>query len=472
MNSELHTHGHHPSTAYLRPRRAISEPPRARRAASSLLLLALPLLALLPLAGCSSHPAPEGADRHSGSAAATATEPRSLVLISLDGFRWDQLDFPEATNLRALAESGVRADGLIPVFPTKTFPNHYSIVTGLYAQNHGIVSNNMRDPELGEFRLSDRDAVTDPRWWGGEPVWVTAARAGLTTAAMFWPGTEAEIRGVQPTHWSPFDSDVPFSDRVQQVLDWLALDPDRRPRFITLYFEQPDGTNHRHGPESAQAHATIADVDARIGELLRGLDELGARQRTDLVIVSDHGMAEIHSERVVVLEDLAEFEEGELFESGALVQIFPRPGREDLLFDRLEGAHPNLRVYRREELPPSFHMAGSKRIAPIVAVPDVGWEAVRRSQKERMPDGPLGGHHGPDPRDPRMHGLFVASGPSFVAGARPGRFENVHIYELLCRILEIPPAPNDGDPGALSSILAPRASNPRARSAALERSRP
>jgi predicted AlkP superfamily pyrophosphatase or phosphodiesterase len=347
----------------------------------------------------------------------------------------------------------VRAEGLIPVFPSKTFPNHYSIVTGLYAGNHGIVSNNMRDAKLGEFHLSDREAVQNSGWWGGEPLWVTAHRAGLITAAMFWPGTEAPVGGVQPDFWRPFDSEFPFEQRVEQVLEWLALPSGERPRFITLYFQEPDGSNHRFGPLSEEAHHAIARVDAQIGALRDGIATLGADQRVDLIVVSDHGMADVHSDRMIVIDELVDFEPGELFETGALVQVFPKPGRETLLFEALRNADPHLKVYRREELPASFHLGGSDRIAPLVGVPDVGWEAVTALRRTAQRAGPLGGHHGPDPADQRMHGLFVAGGPSIASGVTLPRFENVHIYEFVCSLLGIEPAPNDGDPAVLRSLV-------------------
>jgi predicted AlkP superfamily pyrophosphatase or phosphodiesterase len=378
----------------------------------------------------------------------------TLILISLDGFRWDYLDLMETPNLNKLAASGVRAEGLIPVFPSKTFPCHYSIVTGLYPGHHGIVSNNMYDRRLdAEFHLSDREAVEDPRWWGGEPIWVTAERQGMTAAAMFWPGTEAEIAGERPTYWHRFDKGFSYEARVAQVLEWLDLPAEKRPRLITLYFEDPNDTSHEFGAEAPETRAAVRRVDERVGDLLAGLEDRGLVDRVDLVVVSDHGMAEVGPERVVILDDYIELQEGEVFEEGAVLQIFPREGRTDKVYEALHDAHPSLAIYRREEIPERYHMQHSSRTPPILGVPDVGWEVVTRGRRERWGSGMLKGDHGQDPAAEDLHGLFIAAGPSFRIGLTVGRFENVEIYNLLTTVLGLDPAPNDGDPEKLAHIL-------------------
>ena len=250
----------------------------------------------------------------------------------------------------------------------------------------------MYDPVIGgRFDPGDRDAVADTRWWGGEPIWVTAEKQGVKAATMFWPGIEAEIAGERPSYWHRFDKGFSFVDRVAQVLAWLDLPAAQRPRVITLYFEYPNDVSHHFGPDARETHAAVSEVDGRIGDLLAGLEARGLREDVDLVITSDHGMAEVSIDRVVVFDDYVEFGEGELFEQGAVVQIFPNPGREET--------------------------------------------------------------HGQDPSDPSLHGLFVASGPSFKEGLRIERFESVEIYNLLAAVLELEPAPNDGDPISLSAIL-------------------
>lgn len=386
--------------------------------------------------------------------AAAQLEP-ILILISADGFRWDYLDLVETPNLRQLAAGGVRAEGLIPVFPSKTFPSHYSLVTGLYPGHHGIISNNMIDSRMGsEFHLHDRDAVEDSRWWGGEPIWATAEKQGVTAATLFWPGSETEIAGVRPTHWQRYDDSLSFELRVEQVLGWLDLPAEERPGMITLYFEYPNDVSHHFGPEAPEAFAAVREVDVRVGDLVAGIEERGLSNVVNLVIVSDHGMAEISPERTIFLDDHVELEPGEVFEQGALLQVYPRPGRKKKLFKALSQVSDHLTIYRRKEIPERYHLRDKSRLPPILGVPDVGWEVATREVYLADERALMKGDHGQDPSDPRMHGLFIAHGPAFRSGLVIDRFDNVEIYNLLAAVLDLEPAPNDGTPGTLDHILA------------------
>ena len=412
---------------------------------SSRLLAAAVGLAFSPLfvLGCAAGP---GSTTSQAVDSSGTSEP-TVILISLDGFRWDYLEWEEASNLRRLAASGVRAEGLIPVFPSKTFPCHYSIATGLYPGKHGIVSNNMYDAGIGgEFHLGDRDAVEDTRWWGGEPIWVTAEKQGVKAAAMFWPGTESEIAGYRPSFWHRYDKGFAFEDRVAQVLAWLDLPASERPRMITLYFEHPNDVSHRYGPEAPETRAAVREVDGHVADLVAGLAARGLEAAVDLIVTADHGMAEVGIERVVVIDDYVEFQDGELFEQGAYVQIFPNPGRLETIYEALAGAHPDLAIYRRDETPEHLHLRGSPRVAPLIGIPSNGWEVATRARFERFQRRMLKGDHGQDPRHPDMHALFFATGPSFKSGVRIGRFESVEIYNLMTELLGLEPAPNDGDP--------------------------
>lgn len=405
---------------------------------------------LLALSGCVGIAPP---DDGGGAEPADAAGGQMLILVSLDGFRADYLDRLEPPHLIALARRGVRAEGLVPVYPTKTFPSHYSMVTGLYPGRHGIVFNDMYDAELdAQFHLHDRVAVTDPRWWGGEPIWVTAERQGVRSAAMFWPGTEGAIDGVRPSYWYPYRDDFPYRRRVETVLGWLDLPPDERPRMITLYFQTPDGPSHDYGPLSPQAFSAVREVDARIGDLVAGIDERGLTDRVNVIVVSDHGMAEIAPERTIVLDDLVELAPEEVFDQGAVLQIHPRPGRESEIFTALDGAHPRLAVYRRGATPERYRLGSGPRVPPILGVPDPGWQVrTRRSAASRRR---FGGDHGYDPFDPTMRALFVAAGPALSAGLTVEPFESVEIYNLMTAILDLAPADNDGRPGALTHLLA------------------
>ena len=391
-----------------------------------------------------------GASEGAGGAAGAGERP-PLLLVSFDGFRHDYPELVPTPNFARLAARGVRAESLVPPFPSKTFPSHYTIVTGLYPGHHGIISNNMRDPRWPErFALADREQVQDGRWWGGEPIWVTAHRRGLRTAVYFWPGSEAPIAGVQPDVWFPYDGAVPYEERVQRVLAWLGQPPASRPAFVALYFDEPNGAGHRHGPLAAETRAAIRRADATLGRLLDGIDRLGVE--VNLIVVSDHGMAQNDPARVILLDRDVELFPDELLEQGALVQIFPRRGRAERIYRALARL-PHLAVYRRGGIPARLHLYDNPRLPPILATPEVGWEALTRRQAAA---GVIPGDHGQDPAHPDMHGIFLAAGPAFARGARVPAIEAVDVYGLMAAALGIEPAPNDGVPARTAGILARR----------------
>lgn len=394
--------------------------------------------------------APLGSGRAGGSP--LPGERATVILVSLDGFRSDYLERPAAARLRALAALGTRAGRLEPVFPSKTFPNHYSLVTGLYPEHHGIVSNTMEDEALGRFSLGDTNAVRDARWWGGEPLWVTAEGQRTRAAAFFWPGSEAAIGGVRPTWWKRFDDDVPHAVRVGTVLEWLRLPPDSAPRFVTLYFSDVDGAGHRFGPDSPQVDSAIARVGRAVGALWDGLQAGGTARPVHLVLVSDHGMAVVSRDRVVFLDDYLDLREVRVVDWSPVAMLVPAAGREEAVYRRLQAA-PHLQAYRRKAIPARWHFRAHRRITPLIAVADEGWTLTTRARFQAAPPPVSGGAHGYDNALPSMAGLFVAVGPSFPAGAVVERVRAVDVYALLARILDLRPAPNDGSLDSLPVAL-------------------
>ena len=378
----------------------------------------------------------------------------ALVLVGIDGFRADYLDGLPAPNLRALAARGVRAERMIPAFPSKTYPNHFTLVTGRYPANHGIVANDMYDPALDAwFSLEDRASVRDARWWQAEPVWVTAERRGLRTAPLDWPGSEAPIGGVRPAAWAPYDHDLPPAARVRRVLELLGQPAPERPRFVTVYMHEVDDAGHEFGPGSPELAAAVAAVDAAVGELLAGLERLGLADTTDVVAVADHGMAATPAENAIVLDELIDPATVRVVTSSPVLQLWPPDDRVEATLLRLRGAHPRLAVYARDELPRRLRYSGNARIPPIVALADEGWYLTTRAEAEE--GAPDAGEHGYDPALASMGALFVAAGPSFRAGAVLPPFENVQVYPMLCSALGVPPLPGDwtleGAPAALRS---------------------
>jgi predicted AlkP superfamily pyrophosphatase or phosphodiesterase len=378
-----------------------------------------------------------------------------LILVSLDGWRWDYIERADATSLRALAARGVRAEGLIPPFPSKTFPSHHTIVTGLYPAHHGIVSNNMWDDAIGARFTMSADTAKDTRWWGGEPLWVTAIRQGRRAASMFWPGSDVEIAGARPTDWRVYDHEFPNADRVKQVLAWLARPEAQRPAFITLYFSDVDSAGHEFGPDAPETLAAAARLDALIGDLVAGIDAQGLADRTTLVVVSDHGMSPQAADRKIFLDDYVDPASVNVVDWSPVLHIAPRNGTVDELYQALRNRHPALDVYRREDLPAYLNFAGHARIQPIIAVAADGWAITTRTRfKSAQAEGRLSlGEHGYDGRYRSMHGLFVAAGPGIRRGAVVPAFESVHVYELMCRLLGLKPAKNDGDPGMTRAFL-------------------
>jgi predicted AlkP superfamily pyrophosphatase or phosphodiesterase len=375
-----------------------------------------------------------------------------VVLVAIDGWRWDYLERFRPPAISRLAERGVRAEGLIPIFPSKTFPNHYSIITGLIPAKHGITSNNMIDPEIeGRFTLGNREIQQDPRWWGGEPLWVTVERQGLIAATMFWPGSDVEIAGDRPTYWKPYQDEFPNDARVDAVLEWLDEPPARRPQFLTLYFSDVDNAGHDFGPDHPQTREAALGVDRMIDRLLNGIEARELESRVNYVLVSDHGMSQLSPDRVIVLDDYIDLDSVDVIDTAPIVGLNPKPGMSaQAIYQALKDKHPRLQVYLRSNLPEVYRLRDHPRLPEIVGIADDGWHPVLSRQRQ----GEFHyGNHGYDPVHRSMHGLFIASGPAFKSGVVVPAFSNLHIYELVCRVLGVQPARNDGDPTVIAPFL-------------------
>ena len=383
-----------------------------------------------------------------------STQHRStVILVGIDALGWDFLDKAPTPHLDVLVARGVRAERMIPDFPTKTFPNFYTIATGLYNEHHGIVANNMYDPEWDAwFRLGDRDAVMDGRWWEGEPIWVTAEKQGLTAAAFFWPGTEAPIQGVRPTYWKPYDGSVPNRERVEQVLAWLDLPEEERPSLITMYFSDVDEASHDYDLDSDEVREAIRGVDEMVGLLMAGLEERGLAGQVNVVVASDHGMADTEPHRMVIVDDYIDLSWVTVVDWNPVFAVFPNAGMEDAVYEALSQAM-HLSVYRKEDIPDRYHYRDHRRIPPIVAVAEEGWSISSRSFYERRPGRYGGANHGYDNELLSMGATFIAAGPAFKQGMVVPAFANIHVYELLCHVLGLAPAPNDGSLEAMREML-------------------
>lgn len=382
----------------------------------------------------------------------------TVILISLDGFRADYLEKYPSPNLNRLARTGVRAKWLIPSFPSKTFPNHYTMATGLYPENHGIVENNVYD--FGAvFSISNREAVENPRWWLGEPVWVTAQKQGQIAASYFYPGTETAIQGVKPAFYRAYNGKVPNEMRVDKLLSYLDLPAAKRPTMLTLYFSDVDDAGHEFSPDAEETRYAVENVDRLVGLLYDGLRQRKIADSVNLIVVSDHGMATVNQSNIVNLENYFDLKDAEkILWTGEIVQIFPKNGNLESIAAKLKSVK-NAACWKKADVPARFHYSTGARVAPIVCSAKEGWvltsnERFKDAQERENFNRPIGAH-GYDNQLESMRALFIAHGAAFKRGALVEPFENVHIYELMCRILGLTPAKNDGNFDSVKNLLKP-----------------
>jgi len=366
---------------------------------------------------------------------ASAKEKRApvTILVSIDAFRADYLQRGLTPNLSAIAREGISA-AMRPSFPTKTFPNHYAIVTGLRPDRNGIVGNKMEDPARpGEtFTMKNDD---DPFWWSeAEPLWAGAEKAGIRTASMFWPGSIVAYDGVRPQDWFPWNENITMTQRVNGVLDWVRRPAAIRPRFITLYFDAVDDAGHHRGPDSPELNAALRLVDDQIGHLRQGLAAMG--QPANIIVVADHGMANTSPDRVVMVHDIADPADYHVVDEGPVALIDPVPGHEAALAASLLRPLPHAHCLRKQDLPERLHYGHNPRVAAFVCQADMGWLLLDKISEKWGVDK---GSHGYDNQVPEMQALFVAAGPGIAARGRLATFDNVDVYALLRDLLGLGP---------------------------------
>jgi predicted AlkP superfamily pyrophosphatase or phosphodiesterase len=363
-----------------------------------------------------------------------------VIVLGFDGFARRYLDSDSAPALHAFARGGVTTRfGMIPSFPTVTFSNFYTLATGLYPDHSGIVNNRFYDPAYDSGFVYKDPIAHEAHWWGGEPIWVTATKQGARAATMFWVGSDAAIEGVRPSRWHSYDHAVEFSARIDTLLAWLDLPAAQRPRLLMGYFEEPDLQGHKHGPDGAETRQAVLRVDSALARLVSGLQARKIYDSVDIVIVADHGMAEISPERVVYLDDVVDSASVNVVNLTPNLMISARDGDTNALLARLKKLR-HLSVWKKENVPARLHYGTSPRITPIVGVADAGWMIKWRHGK------PYGdrGEHGYDNAVPDMRALFLARGPDFRSGSTIAEFPNVDVYVLLARLLGITAVPNDG----------------------------
>jgi predicted AlkP superfamily pyrophosphatase or phosphodiesterase len=387
-------------------------------------------------------------------AAGAIAQDQYVVLVSMDAFRWDYPQLYRTPNLDKMATEGVSAKSLIPCFPSKTFPNHYSMATGLYPDHHGIVNNSFYAPEFNEsFSLSNQKAKYDPKFYGGEPVWNTAERQGVKAASFFWVGSEIPINGRRPSIWKPYDGAVPFSSRVDSVVSWLQRPAAVRPHLVLLYFQEPDAVSHHYGPIGKETKAVVESLDSLIGVLRGKLAALPEGANVNLILVSDHGMAPISIDRVVELAAAIKAEWVDQVQAdNPAMNIKAKPQFADSVYHALKRLS-HIKAWRCTEVPARLNYGKNPRTLDFTVVADSLWSVTWKLDRSQAAGRYLKGTHGYDTEYQDMHGIFYACGPMFKKGYRAPSFENLNVYNIVCRVLGIVPAPNDGAPGLPDTVL-------------------
>ena len=374
-----------------------------------------------------------------------------VLLVSMDGFRADYLEITDTPNFDKMAKNGVQSEGLKPVFISKTFPNHYSIATGMYAESHGLIANSFFASDLDKhYSIRDRESVENGDFYGGEPIWVTAERQGVKTASYFWVGTEAAVAGVHPSIRKRYDEKVPFDDRIDSVMTWFSLPMSHRPRLIMLYFHEPDWTGHEYGPSSAETVDQIQRMDGIIGTIMEKAEKLSIADKLNVLVVSDHGMTELNQEHIIDLSAYTDFSDVTMAGAGPTV-FLSSDSRKRLttVYNDLQQL-PNAQVYWKRDIPKRWHYRDHERIPEVLIVAEEGWTLMPMGHGPEMPKG----DHGYDNELTSMQAIFVADGPAFKSGYSRKVFENIHIYPLLAHILGLEPyAEIDGDLDVVKDLL-------------------
>ncbi len=403
--------------------------------------LSLPLL-LLFLGACASRPAtPPPAD---------ASRP-NVIVLSFDGLPASTIGEGSMPTLDRLAREGVHAEWMSPAFPTLTFPNHYTLATGLLTDRHGIVNNYIRDPDFGDYH-SKRNG-SEGRWYGGEPIWTTLERQGGRAGVLSWVGGQDPDDPRVASLMVPFTPDRTPADTVRQLLAWLDLPAESRPRLLMAYFDRYDIAGHTTGPASPEATEAKTELDAALTQLLSGLQARGRLHDTNLIVLSDHGMQAVPPENVDWLDPRIPHDAYDVVGT-MVIGVFPKPGREAEV-DAMVGRHAHHACHRKGEMPAHWRHGRHDRVPPIICAPDVGWYLFAREPQRRYPH--TRGEHGFDPLEPSMRAVFVANGPSFRQGATIPAFDNVDVYPLLAHLLDVEPADNDGTLEPLLDALRPPA---------------
>lgn len=370
-----------------------------------------------------------------------------VVMLSMDGFRWDYPQMYQTPTLDSIAKTGVSCTS-IPCFPSKTFPNHYAMATGLYPNHHGIVSNSFHTPTGTAYSVRDRDAVKNPAFYQGEPIWVTAEKQDIRSASLFWVGSETPIQNICPTYNPPYQHNLPFTQRIDTVIHWLSFPSSQRPRLILWYLHEPDATGHRYGPHHHNTKNLIRHLDSLVAQFTTRLNKLACAHNVNLIITSDHGMGAIDTSRYIQLNQIiADSLILTIDGNNPFFLIEPRPQYTETVYSLLKN-RPHLKVWHKNDVPLHFHYGAHPNISSLVAVADSSW-----SMGIGKPTRYFGGTHGYDNRNSDMHAIFYACGPAFKQNHHHPAINNIDLYPLIAHILALNPAQTDGTLNHVQGML-------------------
>ena len=375
-----------------------------------------------------------------------------LILISADGFRYDYFQKYEAKHLQQLSAGGVRARSMKPSFPSVTFPNHYSVATGMYPSHHGIVYNQFYDRNRKEtYNMGDRKAVEDGSWYGGIPLWVLAESQGMISASYHFVGTEAPIQNTYPTYWYKYADHIDIDKRIATVVNWLQLPEAERPHLITFYFSDADHAGHEFGPESPKTREAVQFIDASIGKLQEAVAKLGLP--VNFIFLADHGMGAVDTVNRVDFSGKIDTSLFVIRGGGSSLHLYAKQATAiQPMYKTLKAAAKDYDVYLRDEVPAKWNYNSTddrfQRIGDLLIVPHYPLTITTAGRKIAA------GAHGYDPDNPLMHASFFAWGPAFKKGLEIPTFENVHVYPLVCKLLGLSYTHKiDGRPEVLSNLL-------------------
>lgn len=374
--------------------------------------------------------------------AAQSDTSQVTVILSLDGFRWDYPLTGSTPNLNQIASKGVKAVSLIPSFPSKTFPNHYTMATGLVPDHHGLVNNTFFDAELGLiYSIGNAETRYNPAFYGGEPIWVTAKKQGVKTASFYWVGSELPIKGIQPDYWKKYDESVSFSQRIDTVISWLRIPKQARPRLIMAYYHEPDAVGHHFGPDAPETLNMIHQLDSLVGVLFNRIQNLPDANRINFIVVSDHGMAKINpNQHTTLREFIPENWPVQIIGGNPNYNIYAEANWIDSCYSALQNAR-YLKVWRANEVPEQLNYGHNSRVGGLIVVADSSSSVTLNKPREEYEEGT----HGYDVRNTDIHAIFYAIGPAFKQGYVQPAFINTNIYAILAYLLSIEPVKTDGN---------------------------